>query len=503
MPLARIMTSDTVLSPPSSTPSPADYSAGVVIGGKYRLERLLGEGGMGSVWAAENTALGSAVAIKVIRGDTNREDMGLRLLQEARAAARLGHPSIVRVFDIGNTDRGDPFIVMELLEGESLAVKVAREWRLSATEAVQILLPIADALGAAHAKSIVHRDIKPDNVFLVPDGGSLQPKLVDFGIAKHEQHEANTHRTQHGVVVGSPDYMSPEQARGEERIDHRSDIWSFCVVLYEVVTGNPPFEGANYNALLNSILQDKPKSLAELSAADQELSRIVELGLAKDRVQRWQSMQELGTALAHWLIQQGIFEDAGGGSLEAKWVNRRTDPAYRYSRPSLGSLPGTPASGTTPAPAWPDSAPGSGSGPRGRPVASESPTSVGPVVTGAERRVPRRLLLPAAGVLTIGALLFLLLRPSSDETTVHKDTSPSRPAAAAPALAQPEPVGPLAVPEPAPPRVPATAAEAPEPSAVTSAKRRAPVERPRGTAQKPGGTAKTQPKPGLDLMTPY
>src|SRR5215471_19198811 len=145
------------------------YEPGALIVGKYRLERMLGEGGMGSVWAAHHVLLDTTVAIKLIRADTNRQELAPRLIQEARAAAKLGHPGIVRVFDVGQTVEGDPFIVMELLEGESLNQRLVREHRLSAIDAARLLLPIADALRAAHAKGIVHRDIKPDNVFLVHD----------------------------------------------------------------------------------------------------------------------------------------------------------------------------------------------------------------------------------------------------------------------------------------------------------------------------------------------
>src|SRR5688572_19632520 len=184
------------------------YVPGDVILGKYTLESLLGEGGMGSVWRARNTALDAPVAIKLIRADLNRDTLGVRLLQEARAAAKLGHPAIVRVFDVGQTERGDPFIVMELLEGHSFG-SVLTQGRVPPIQAVQTLLPIADALARAHAKGIVHRDLKPDNVFLVTDDERVQPKLVDFGIVKVEQRDGGSHLTQVGTVLGSPEYMSP------------------------------------------------------------------------------------------------------------------------------------------------------------------------------------------------------------------------------------------------------------------------------------------------------
>src|SRR6478672_778872 len=166
------------------------YAAGDVIADKYALEELIGEGGMGAVFRARNTTIDMPVAVKLIRADLDREVLSGRLLQEARAAAKLAHPAIVRVFDVGKTALGDPFIVMELLHGESLASLLDREGRLSSVRAVQLLLPIADALAVAHARGFVHRDVKPDNVFIANDDeGQLQPKLVDFGIVKHERQD--------------------------------------------------------------------------------------------------------------------------------------------------------------------------------------------------------------------------------------------------------------------------------------------------------------------------
>jgi serine/threonine-protein kinase len=327
---------------PTAEPSPQQfvsfaYSAGDVIAGKYALEEMLGEGGMGAVFRARNTAIDMPVAIKLIRADLNRELLSGRLLQEARAAAKLAHPAIVRVFDVGQTATGDPFIVMELLEGENLSTIIDREGRLPATRAVQLLLPIADALAAAHAKGFVHRDVKPDNVFIVRDEGALQPKLVDFGIVKLVQHETEHHLTQAGAVLGSPDYMSPEQARGLEQVDLRSDVWSFSVMLYEAIAGSMPFESTNYNALLRMIVEDEVPSLKDRCGADEILSSIVALGLRKDPAERFGSLGIMGKALAAWLIEQGIAEDVCGVSLESKWLTHQTDPngPGRSSYPSL------------------------------------------------------------------------------------------------------------------------------------------------------------------------
>src|SRR5262249_9662448 len=156
-----------------------------VIDDKYKLTRIIGRGGMGAVWAAHNIPLDIDVAIKLIRRDRTAPGAADRLLTEARAAARLMHPAIVRVFDFGETSQGDPFIVRELLRGESLSAILRRKKRLSPTVAVQTLLPVAAALASAHGKGIVHRDLKPDNIIVITDeNGALVPKIVDFGIAK-------------------------------------------------------------------------------------------------------------------------------------------------------------------------------------------------------------------------------------------------------------------------------------------------------------------------------
>ncbi|HXK18248.1 MAG TPA: serine/threonine-protein kinase, partial [Polyangiaceae bacterium] len=208
---------------------PNPYLAGEVVGDRYRLVREIGRGGMGVVWVAHSLVLGVDVALKLIRASAASSALSSRMAREAHAAARLGHPALVRVFDFGWTRHGDPYLVMELVLGETLAALVKREARMPAIRAVQTLLPIVDGLRMAHDKGIVHRDIKPDNVFLATDAlGRRQPKLLDFGIAKVDK-QIDGRLTQVGAVLGSPDYMSPEQALGLDDIDERTDIWSLCV----------------------------------------------------------------------------------------------------------------------------------------------------------------------------------------------------------------------------------------------------------------------------------
>ncbi len=322
---------------PKSAAEKRNYQPGEVIAGKYRLIRILGEGGMGAVWEAINIGLDAPVAIKLIRSELEEVSARERLMTEARAAARLGHPAIVRVFDVGETEGREPFIVMELLQGESLGDMIEQKGRIPAVFAVQTLLPIADALAVAHSKRVVHRDIKPDNVFLAIEAErQVQPKLLDFGVVKVEQHDFGFSKlTQLGTLLGSPDYMSPEQARGEEDVDFRADIWAFSIVLYEALSGQTPFQGSNYNALLRSIVEDDPVPLLHHAAGDRELWEIIERGLQKDREQRWRSMFDLGQALADWLLRQGIEQDVSGAWLESKWLSPTSS---QHPRQTLSSL---------------------------------------------------------------------------------------------------------------------------------------------------------------------
>ncbi len=329
-----------MMMPGASSPPPEEYAPGHVIAGKYRLTRVIGRGGMGAVWLAQNIALDIDVAVKLIRRDKAAPAASIRLLQEARAAARLNHPSIVRVFEFGETQWGDPFIAMELLHGESLSAILTRKGRLPPAMAVQTLLPVASALSEAHSKGVIHRDLKPENVFLVTgEQGSLTPKVVDFGIAKLVHSDLDRSVTLAGEVVGSPDYMSPEQARGDDQVGEATDVWAFSVVLYEAITGRRPFEGSNYNALIAAILTANPPSAAALGACDAGFWSILERGLAKDVAARWPSIKALGTALASWVCERGVEEDITGAPIARQWLAEK-------GRRLLTVLPQGEAAGT-------------------------------------------------------------------------------------------------------------------------------------------------------------
>jgi eukaryotic-like serine/threonine-protein kinase len=314
---------------------------GSLLAGKYRLELLLGAGGMGHVWSAYNAELELPVAIKLLRTEQKTASLAERLRLEARSAARLVHPSIVRVFDIAVTEDGDPFIVMELLTGESLAEVLSRG-RLSGVRAVQLMLPIAEGLALAHARGIVHRDLKPDNVFLSTDSEQLQPKLLDFGIAKLVHATALAEKlTVKGMLLGSPNYMSPEQARGDE-VDYRSDIWSFCVVLYKAVMGASPFSGTDKHGMMAAIISREPTSLTFDASVDPQLARLIAWGLSKEPEQRPTSIRELGRQLARWLLAQGVSDDACGAPLAAKWISQVAEPSMRRPPPLATSFDAPP-----------------------------------------------------------------------------------------------------------------------------------------------------------------
>lgn len=314
---------------------------------------------MGTVWVAQNTVLQVSVAVKLITlGDQeDANENAERLLREARAAARLDHPAIVRVFDFGRTNHGDPFIVMELLHGESLADILARDSRMTGVQAVRSMLPIADALASAHDKGVVHRDVKPENVILsTTEDGRTQPKLLDFGIASLQEKSTRITQekrlTREGSVVGTPAYMSPEQAMGKADLDQRTDVWSFGVMLYELTTGRLPFDADNYNALLYEIINQKPEPVTAHAAGDDELWQVIEVALRKRPEERWGSMRAFGEALALWLVDRGVGDDICAASLRSTWLES-TSAATR-AKDLAETNPGTgPQSDRRPAPMVP------------------------------------------------------------------------------------------------------------------------------------------------------
>jgi eukaryotic-like serine/threonine-protein kinase len=308
---------------------------GAIVAGKYRLERLIGSGGMGAVWAAQNLPLDVAVALKFLVPAGDRQTTACRLHNEAQLLARIKHPSLVAVHDVGVSALGADYadyIVMELLEGRDLDALLLERGALPPIETVRLMLPIIDGLLAAHGQGIIHRDIKPGNIFLADVSGRTIPKLVDFGAALAAGNKLDVRLTHAGTVIGSPLYMSPEQARGALDIDERVDVWGVSAALYECLSGRPPFEAQTYEALLHTIVTGHPLPLG-LSGEAAKLEAIVLKGLAKDPAHRWQSAASLGRALASWLLEQGVQDDIISQSIRSVWLSEATmRPATRQTR---------------------------------------------------------------------------------------------------------------------------------------------------------------------------
>jgi serine/threonine protein kinase len=275
------------------------WGADYVIAGKFRLIRQLGRGGMGSVWAADHLALNSHVAVKIIDPAIASSTEALqRFLREAQAAAALRSPHVVQTFDYG-VENGVPFIAMELLEGQTLAQRLGEVGKLSLETTAHILTQVGRAIARAHDAGIIHRDLKPDNIFLVRNDDEEIAKVLDFGIAKATGSALGTSsQTRTGAILGTPYYMSPEQAEGNRSVDHRTDLWSLAVIAFECATGKRPFES---EALGDLILQICVRPIRKPSSVVATLPPSFDEWFAKatqrDPAQRFQSARELATGL--------------------------------------------------------------------------------------------------------------------------------------------------------------------------------------------------------------
>jgi len=269
-----------------------------VVAGRYRLDRELGRGGMGAVFAATDLESGAPVAVKVLHSAlADQPDLLERFFQEARAAAALSHPNVVEVLDTGLEDHV-AYIALELLEGESLGARLSRERRLSPAEALRVLLPVIDALVTAHDTKILHRDLKPENVFLAVDAdGTETVKLLDFGLAKLLEN-AVIH-TQQGAVLGTPGYMSPEQMRGVGELTPATDVWSLGVVFFRALAGELPFPVEdNPTMMVMKMLTSETPRLREVAPdVPPRLAAAIDLALKHSPETRHRDMRELREAL--------------------------------------------------------------------------------------------------------------------------------------------------------------------------------------------------------------
>jgi eukaryotic-like serine/threonine-protein kinase len=244
--------------------------AGAVVANRYELERVVGEGGMGVVWAASDRKTGNRVALKFLREDRASDVRHQeRLLREAKAAAAVRHPNVATVHEVLETATGRPFLVMDLLQGEPLAARLARDGTLPLPECARVLGAVVDAIQAAHGSGIIHRDLKPENIFLLGAGTSPPSvRVLDFGIAKTVEREDTTHApslTTTGTMLGTPYYMAPEQIFGDNDVDGKADVWALGVVLYECLSGKRPTQATGVGQVLKVIMNDAIPPLSEVA----------------------------------------------------------------------------------------------------------------------------------------------------------------------------------------------------------------------------------------------
>ena len=438
-----------------------NWQPGDVVAGKYELQRPIARGGMGAVWAAQNQHTERRVAIKFMLPElATSPDTIQRFFREAKASARIDHPSIVDVLDLGTLDDNTPFMVMEFLEGRSMEEIIDRE-PLAPILAAALMLDVSHALAAAHSAGIVHRDLKPANIIIAKKGDALVPKILDFGISKITSSIGNDVRmTRTGAVLGSPAYMSPEQARGRTDIDGRADIWAIGVILYEAISGKLPFNGENYNQIMMAITLDPPTPIAQVvPMIDADFAAIIEACLQKDRDQRPPTMDSLAALLDGYVAPRAAHGipaiDIGDG--EIKKASSSKLGAYAIKRAKSDS-PEKDTVITT------------------RPRNEASQLTVGGAVTVVDGQVPKT----RRSMLMVAAIAALIVSVGGAGYSLMNKQQP--PAPAAPKLIEPPP---LAVPSPEPSAVVTPPAPPPSVSATASAE--------------PSASASVKPKPGKPL----
>jgi eukaryotic-like serine/threonine-protein kinase len=422
---------------------------GDVLGKKYELEARLGKGGMGEVWRARHVETNEHVAVKVLL-DELAQDSALqkRFLREARAAAAVKHPNVVELREVQEGDDGAPFLVMELLEGETLGRRLKRLGALSTAETAAIMLPVLDAVDAAHAAHVVHRDLKPENIFLARErDDSVRVRVLDFGIAKRVEKlaapttsataETTAAPATTGAMLGTPYYMAPEQALGERDVDGLADIWSLGVMLYECLAGRRPTEAATLGAILKIIVTDGVVPLWEvLPGVEGSLAAAVMRMLRTSRAERAPSLDEIRTVLVEHLDPAFVLEASIGEQGRASQAHEpatpggkesagaRTRPAQTSRRRWLGALAigaATVAIGVIAARTF---GPGEATAPLPAEAASRSatPASASPPATDAPLTV-------AASSTTTS--------PTTTSLTPPNAPSPARPRTSAPRSAAP------------------------------------------------------------------
>jgi len=490
-------------SAPDADEPDEDSLVGAVLDDRYLLTDALGEGGMGVVYRGQHTRTERPVAVKVLRSRFAADPrIRRRFVREAKAAATLAHPNVVDVLDYGVAEDGTAFQVLELLEGESLGELLERREVLAPDRAIEILLPVMSALRAAHERGVVHRDLKPDNIFVSTNAlGRSVPKLLDFGIAKVMPREGKsaTFATRVGAVMGTPSYMSPEQARGAtDDIGPATDVWAIGVILFECLSGRLPFEADTPSMVMAHVMMQRAPSLGEYPGVPEALVEVVDRALSRDIGARFASMQAMIDALVEAAQRADVpvpeLDASDGRPLSSRPPPRLDDSRRIELDPTVGRTEPKDAATQLATPRAEDE--DDAVTRVARPRASPAVASVEAPVAAPEG--PRA----SRGPLLVGALVALALAaaaavvataPWSTEPAVAEPT----PTAAEPAAA-PEPVAapePPAVAEPEPPAQPEPAAEpAPTPEPAPRAERPRPARRARPPRPEPE-PARPAPEP--------
>lgn len=288
----RLLLADAVVAATGKIEQHDEIGLGTLLGGRYRIERVLGRGGFGAVYLAKDEKLGRAVALKVLVA--TEEDSRLRFEREARVLAELDHPNVVRVLDFGD-ENGLPFLVLEHLTGETLAQRLGRGGPLPATRAVRLILEVLSALSAAHERGVIHRDLKPANVFLVLKGSEPSVRVLDFGVAKLVQ-RGDRLRTETGTMLGTPAYMAPEQLLAAP-VDARTDVHAAGALLFEMLTGRRAFLGDRIELVTSILVEDRPRVDALRKDVPPAIVAVVEKALARRPENRFQDAASMATAL--------------------------------------------------------------------------------------------------------------------------------------------------------------------------------------------------------------
>jgi len=471
---------------------------GDLVQGKYRVIRIIGEGGMGAVFEGENLRINRRVAIKVLHAAlaTNKEVVQ-RFEREAQAAGRIGNDHILEVLDLGDLPDGDFFMVMEFLEGEPLSDRIRRLGRMTPEQVAPLMTQVLTGLQAAHTAGIIHRDLKPDNIFVLREKAGQKDfvKIIDFGISKFQPLGGEMKMTRTGSVMGTPYYMSPEQASGSSEADHRSDVYAVGVMMYEAVTGKVPFEASTFNQLLFKIVLDEvPKPEMFVPDLDPGFASLIHKAMARDKEARFQDCLSLRNALLAWQQTGAAVSLPPPGGTEAH-LGRAREAFGSHS----DAVPvGTPAGGVPL---------GNASQPSVviAPDAMSSTTGAGTWSTEEQLSIPKKsnsglLYAGAAAIcLLVGGGAFLALssgkKPDAEAATAASAMAPGAkvPAAQPPATKPAEPPPPNVEPVAAEPAKPTEAPKVEPVTATTKPAVSKPASRPKPTA-KP--VAKPTVKPG-------